>query len=86
MVLLRLQLDLNCIIKATCCSGGYYSQFLWKVLSFLNSDVLLNYQNEFRVLSVLVEESLVGWYDGFYNSYLSQEEKEKASQLRLLDG
>ena len=26
------------------------------------------------MLSVLVEESLVGWCDGFCNSYLSQEE------------
>lgn len=51
----------------------------WKVLSVLNSYVLLTYGSEFHVLSVLVDKSLVGWYDGFCNSYLSQEEEENAS-------
>lgn len=31
------------------------------------------------MLSVLLEKSSVGWYDGFCNSYLSQKEEENVS-------
>lgn len=54
-----------------------------EVLSLLDSYVLLMYWTECYLLSVLVEENLVGQYYDFCNSYFSLEEEENA---RLLKG